>query len=1760
MANVTRNFVAGKMNKVVDQRLVPDGEYIDAMNIRMGSTEKSEIGVIENAKGNIALTAISYQGSLLSINALCIGAYQDSANETLYWFVHDPAFDSNISSVTGKLDLIMSFNTLTGILTYHVISVWDGVAGSLNTVLNFNPNYVITAVDKIGDLLFFSDDYNPPRFINVKRNYPNPVFTSGNFVDGGIAPSSADLLKESLLVIKRPPINAPLITASRTSGQENYLESRFICFAYRYKYADGEYSATSQWSEPLFVTREFSFNIENMLNEGMLNQFNQAIITYNTGGHLVVGIDLLFKSADNSTIKVIDKIDKVAAGLGDNTDVNYAFSNSKIYTVLPSSEILRLYDNVPKLAKAQTIMGNRLMYGNYVEGYDIVDKFGVPTKIAYTTDLISSEINFGNLSSSTSSGTYGLSSPYATFTPTLGPMANSKFSVDLSGMPLTFGTTLSIDFTINHSAFQYQSTVVSAPSQITPPTNYNFSFYLPRNYTSVNDLTSSQEFIDAIGSIGGPSGIQPVQTSASGLSFTDTFNAGIPNSLNWASSPTGDCTKFYSAISGSIPQPSSTLPSALAGFPILITNPSGSNVVTFQLLAMVFADYIANGVPTTSLYAIEYFKVTSIKATYIESGSARSLHSNRGYEIGMVYMDDFNRSTTVLVSKYNTQHVPCGYSINKNEIQVTIPVTQRAPVWAKRFKFVCRADRDTYETIYSNYYYLDTTKNVVWVLLEGENARKVENGNQLIVKADASGPTNDCVYTTVLDKEVFASQVSSLGGNNPAGVYIKLKPINFDAVMPAGSFKDLGTGNNVANGGAAPLTSLLLSEETSPGVWIPISINAGSRILLEFKSERSGSKTGNSCERRNYTFSKVFVASANYPDFKAWWDGDNIPSVLNTGTWDVGSGGSNGTNIYDPTMDTGTYPPSGWAPDFDLHYKFFTDTTTSKLYLVVQGMLSCTSIISNTSGRRSHITAHITIRQDAGAMIFETMPIDTAPDLFYENNLSFPIDSDGNHLANGNPNDQSQDIATNTPGIFKTGFFNCFTFGNGAESYRIEDSATGHYFQLGNRVTAVSAQDYREIDRYADITYSGVYNQETNVNKLNEFNLGLVNFKKLEYSFGEVFILEGRETDVRVLQEDKISYVLAGKNLLSDSIGGGAVTSVPEVLGTQIARIEGYGISFNPESYAKWGRDTFFTDVKRGAVIQLKGDSYSNEQLGVVSEFGMRTWFRDTFIDSFNTQKLGAFDPYMNEYVLSSNERELPLSPQCVPCGSTQTLSFNNDSGDYKYFTYCVDVGSLVGNVNIDYIVTNSHNSEIVVDYGANSYSSGVLSGAVSGSFNFYKDDILNETATITLAYDYDVDIQITVNCPNPEPLRIIEVVYTSDSQAGQTIHVEYMWNSGAYTSALISRGVTFLNGTINPFASWYNDISGYAGAGGFPPEGSGMRLYTNQISPDTFVFNASIDQFRFLRTNTLYGNNPTDLANLYTASTLATPVVTGATINYADFTVPTSASGNILYLIWDLRDRQKLLLCYSDGGGVGVTPEEQACCGCPPCTRACVLYRFQNIGTTDAIVVFPSGLCENAYTEAELQLNPGEYVDLCIVNENDWFVLSGDIRSTVVDCICSSSCVDDCVTYTLINNTESDSNGIAKNCVTGIDTSINNVPAGFNVSVCSKVDIRNSGSGIWAPSDLCGCCESSTCCTYEVVVSGLVNISYIDCNGDTQTFTGYNSIHYYLCVQKTQQLIYNAVTSAYELRWGSWQPTVYPLFTGSSASSSIFNPCSCNQ
>ena len=44
MAEIKNSFLKSKMNKDLDDRLVPNGEYRDAQNISVGKSESDDIG------------------------------------------------------------------------------------------------------------------------------------------------------------------------------------------------------------------------------------------------------------------------------------------------------------------------------------------------------------------------------------------------------------------------------------------------------------------------------------------------------------------------------------------------------------------------------------------------------------------------------------------------------------------------------------------------------------------------------------------------------------------------------------------------------------------------------------------------------------------------------------------------------------------------------------------------------------------------------------------------------------------------------------------------------------------------------------------------------------------------------------------------------------------------------------------------------------------------------------------------------------------------------------------------------------------------------------------------------------------------------------------------------------------------------------------------------------------------------------------------------------------------------------------------------------------------------------------------------------------------------------------------------------------------------------------------------------------------------------------------------------------------------------
>ena len=1524
MAKLQRNFIKGKMNKGLDERLVPNGEYIDALNVRVGTTELSEIGAVENSRGNERLTTLRYENTTLSSSAKCIGAFEDGANDTIYWFVTDSAHTGG--QATNKLDMIVSYNMINNSVKYHVISVDDG--GGTNTTLNFNSQYLITGVDKIDDLLFFTDNFNQPRFINVTSSYAYPATN----IDGGSSAAAA-LLAESLLVVKKPPVNSPSFTLEDRGTEQNFLKDRFICFAYRYRYSNDQYSATSQFSNPAFIPKTFEYDISSYLNEGMENFFDTAIITFNTGSELVVGIDLLFKEASNSVIRVIEKLDKEELGFGDNEDRTYEFSNNKIYTILDDNEILRLYDNVPIKAKAQTIIDSRLVYGNYIDGFDLIDSNNSKVNFNYEVEYNSEDIGLINIPTTTSDGVYNIDSGSIGYV-----QSDSEIDLFLGNVDLKNQSRINISITFNHGSF---TGAVPPSLSETNPITLDFSYVLQQDFATVQDLQFSQDFGDKIGR---STNIKPILDACEGITFTDLVNCEIPV---YKVDGNGD---VWTKTGSGIDNPGE-------GMSVIGSSPGH---IRIKLPSTVYNK------TTSNVY--EYYKIIAINASFQELSQTASLHSNRDYEIGMIYMDEFNRSTTVLVDSNNIIHLPCSSSDRRNTIKVKIQPDQKPPKFATRYKFAIKQDLETYDTIYSTIYFVDSRNSDIYFLLEGENAQKVSEGDVLHVKADSEGPLDVCRSITVLEKKAQEKDFIIDVEENivPAGVYMKVRGVGLDFTRT----RSYSPGEINVTGGSSFLGYVNIANypglnfDSAGNLYPDQTIPKGARIQLRvfIETDIIGA-FGVVTDTIKYDKSLTYVSSSTYIDIIDWWNGDNIGLTL-------GSDDNGGPALYNDTIATvfgvnqfgGVGVGSVDQPAQGPRFRWYRDSD-GRISLLIGGYNLVSKILR----------CEISIITPGDVIIFETEPQEAAPDIWYESPVSYAIT---NGFHEGNVQNQTALL----PAIINTEFQNCFAFGNGVESYKIRDSITRKTFGLGNRVSSVlKGDEFKEENRFSNLTYSGVYS--FNVNNLNEFNLGLLNFKALEPSFGEIQKIFARATDILILQEDKISYVLAGKNLLSDAASGGVVTSVPEVLGTQIARLEEYGIGDNPESFASYGYDKYFTDSKRGVVIQLKGSSYNNDQLTVISNFGLGSWFRNLFIDFPNTQKLGAYDPYMKEYVLSSPNIALPFTPVLVEGGVKQRLFVTAS----KAVSYDVDLGPYVGNCNISYNVTNitaGAQFDMVVNYNSVNYPTVLNSISNPPPVPlFNKLAIDPQSATVTITYnppgDPDpnaiLEVDVTLQKPETTTLNIFQVCISDNNDSKKTIHNEYRWASGSFNSALHSNFVSLAKGTASPLVSQYNKITGPQGGNIVPINGATVELISNKFQSDNFAFDSSVNNFAQLRTATLYNNTPTDIASLLAAASNVTASGSGGVFT-GSFTMPSGSNNDNLYLIYDYRKPVAITLCYSN------TSADDACCTCgtsatyyidgPTLDKATAVYTSSALTTKATDGWYSTGGFNRKQTSGLLEIN----------------------------------------------------------------------------------------------------------------------------------------------------------------------------------------------
>ena len=383
MPEIKNNFIQGKMNKDLDDRLLPNGQYRDAQNIIITKSDDSDVGVLQNVKGNKKPYTDSVNVVASNPNAEVIGVYVDNQKERVFYFVTDRS--------TGVLsDLIgppgSSGNPLADSDTFHGIYYWSQSSGNVTPklivkghFLNFSKDHLITGINIIDDILFFTDNLNQPRRINVQTAIDDPSFydSEAKIAVAKFAPFYPIRLLDSS--------NVSTMSAD-SEIDSDFLKNQFVRFSYRFKYDDGEFSTMAPFTQAVFIPKIYQDGatgltatqktkiFETAEVEDMVNFINKAVFkiqmpstsTTVLKDNSIKKIQLLSRVDGDLSVRVVDELDASIVTVTDGI-INYTYKSFEPFKTLPEDQTTRVFDNVPLRAKSQEIISNRVVYGNFTE-------------------------------------------------------------------------------------------------------------------------------------------------------------------------------------------------------------------------------------------------------------------------------------------------------------------------------------------------------------------------------------------------------------------------------------------------------------------------------------------------------------------------------------------------------------------------------------------------------------------------------------------------------------------------------------------------------------------------------------------------------------------------------------------------------------------------------------------------------------------------------------------------------------------------------------------------------------------------------------------------------------------------------------------------------------------------------------------------------------------------------------------------------------------------------------------------------------------------------------------------------------------------------------------------------------------------------------------------------------------------------------------------------------------------------------------------
>ena len=394
MAEVKNSFLSSKMNKDLDDRLVPNSEYRDALNIEVGKSETNNIGVLQNVYGNVEIPGETAE------DLECIGIFMDNQNNRIYQFLTNYS-DPEPSQIT--LCTSLPYEPLAGwvmkITVYDLNSLTYSTLVE-GTFLNFSTTNLVLGVNLVEGLLFWTDNRNQPRKINYNKAIGNSTYytTEVQISVAKYAPidpislirratttvvaviddatyelDSVVGIVEGMTIVATglpscdytyvmsvdpdtniittyynvaPPFSIGdsltflISTMSNKAddptwpGDPSFLEDKYVRFSYRFKFDDNEYSLMAPFTQIAYIPRQKGY----FLNGDETAAYRSTVVQWMENN--VNNIELLVPLPDtgsnvNSTYKITD------------VDILYKESDSLAVKVLDTIPWITLNAEIP---------------------------------------------------------------------------------------------------------------------------------------------------------------------------------------------------------------------------------------------------------------------------------------------------------------------------------------------------------------------------------------------------------------------------------------------------------------------------------------------------------------------------------------------------------------------------------------------------------------------------------------------------------------------------------------------------------------------------------------------------------------------------------------------------------------------------------------------------------------------------------------------------------------------------------------------------------------------------------------------------------------------------------------------------------------------------------------------------------------------------------------------------------------------------------------------------------------------------------------------------------------------------------------------------------------------------------------------------------------------------------------------------------------------------------------------------------------------